>query len=64
MTSKRDEAGEVGEPRATYRARRRALSRKDREAALAEIDRFRKRYGQPQEGWDSVAVLRRMRYSE
>jgi len=64
MDEKKDDAGKVEEPRVTYRTRKRTRSRKEREAALAEIRQIRKKYGKPQEGWDSVKILRQMRYGE
>ena len=41
------------------RVRNRAAIRK----ASDRIDAFRKRYGQPEAGFDSVAILRRLRES-
>jgi hypothetical protein len=64
MDEKNDDSGEVKEPRVTYRALKRTRSQEEREAALTEIKRIRKKYGAPQKGWDSVKILRRMRYGE
>lgn len=64
MSEKKGDSGEVKEPRVTYRTRKRTRSRKEREAALAELKRIRKKYGKPQKGWDSVKILRQMRYGE
>jgi hypothetical protein len=62
MGKDKKESGRVAEPRVTYRTRKRTSTRKKREAAWAEIERIRKKYGKRQEGWDSVKILRQIRY--
>jgi hypothetical protein len=64
MSKDKKESGRVSEPRVAYRTRKRTPTRKEREAAWAEIERIRKKYGKPEKGWDSVKVLRQMRYGE
>ena len=51
MSKDRKESGRVSEPRVTYRTRKRARNRREREVALAEIKRIRKKYGAPQKVW-------------
>jgi len=64
MSRKDGDSGEVREPRVTYRTQKRTRSRKEREAALAEIRQIREKHGKRQKGWDSVKILRQMRYGE
>ena len=46
------------------RVRRKLLNPEERKTALAELKRFRKKYGRHEKGWDTVEVLRRVRYGE
>ena len=64
MSKDKKESGRVSEPRVAYRTRKRTPTRKEGEAAGAAIDRIRERYGKAEKGWDSVKILRRMRYSK
>jgi len=63
MDEKKDDAGEVREPRVTYRIPRRVRNRKAMREAAKQMDEFRKRHAKdPSDGKDVVTLLREWRY--